>query len=124
MIRLTDSIVAIEVTSDCTFAKVGTDLSIINLYDNNGHIGQEVVPFNYLKLVGVTPLREDQWDEILPHGLLGGDKKYRNFLASADSWEDGYDLKDTAIESSESLFMNNNIDMSKTYLILIIDGEL
>ncbi|TFD96697.1 hypothetical protein E2605_07710 [Dysgonomonas capnocytophagoides] len=124
MIQLTEKVFAVEVPSDATDLDVVSHLNkeYLVYFSANGHVlsrkkltDSKVV----CSLIGVTPLSEEQWEEVVDSKQIGDmteprwrDHQYGEFIL--------YGLK-TATESGLSLLESKGLDVNKKYAIIKIE---
>lgn len=123
MIQLTEKVIAVEVPNDeYENARLDIDdLTGIHLKYKNGSKMLHVNPRKNteVSLIGVTPLSEEQWKEVVDSKQIGQmteprwrDHKYGEFVL--------YGLK-TATESGLSLLESKGLDINKKYAIIKIE---
>lgn len=129
MIQLTEKVIAVEVPNyEYENARLDIDnLTGIHLKYKNGskmlHIKskQDTV----VSLIGVTPLLEEQWKEVVRTEVVGiydedGNIERYDYLYKNYSNPRGYN-KLTATESGNSLLESKGLDINKKYAIIKIE---
>ena len=118
MIRLTKDIIAVEVPSDSTVKELTvTDNNRKQILDACTDKSKDIkVLVGNMSLIGVTPLSEEQWKEVVDSKQIGDmteprwrDHQYGEFIL--------YGLK-TATESGVSLLKSKGLDVNKKYAII------
>lgn len=117
MIQLTEDIIAVEVPSDAT--------DILLIHDNTRlayfHPNYKRIDLDCRaeSLIGVTPLSEEQWKEVVDSKQIGDmteprwrDHQYGEFIV--------YGLK-SATESGLSLLESKGLDVNKRYAVIKIE---
>lgn len=122
MIQLTESLIAVEVPNDATAIELNEGVFLVFLSYKIGIESYlkdlELKPNNHA-LIGVTPLSEEQWKEVVDSKQIGQmteprwrDHQYGEFVL--------YGLK-TATESGLSLLESKSLDINKKYVIIKIE---
>lgn len=122
MIQLTESLIAVEVPNDATDIELNEGAFLVFLSYKIGIESYlkdlELKPNNH-SLIGVTPLSEEQWKEVVDSKQIGQmteprwrDHQYGEFVL--------YGLK-TATESGLSLIESKGLDINKKYAIIKIE---
>lgn len=129
MIQLTKNILAVEVPNyEYENARLDIDdLTGIHLKYKNGSKMLHVNPRKNteVSLIGVTPLSEEQWKEVVRTEVVGiydedGNIERYDYLYKNYSNPRGYN-KLTATESGNSLLESKGLDVNKKYAIIKIE---
>ena len=116
MIQLTKDIIAVEVPSDAT--------DILLIHDNTRlayfHPNYKRIDLDCRaeSLVGVTPLSEEQWKEVVLHEVFGNFFDYVN--PNSGDYARGY-MCQSFTESGLSLLESKGLDVNKKYAIIKIE---
>ena len=121
MIQLTKNILAVEVPNNATDIELNEGVFLVFL---SYKIGIE----SYLKdlklkpnnhyLIGVTPLSEEQWKEVVFHEVFGSFFDYVN--PNSGDYARGY-MCQSATEGGLSLLESKGLDVNKKYAIIKIE---
>lgn len=68
--HLTEETIAIELPDNCIHAKIGTENNILNLYSDKGYLDKIDLPIDCSHVIGVTPLSEEQWKEVVETEII------------------------------------------------------
>lgn len=127
MIQLTEKVIAVEVPNDSNVQEFSvTENNRKQIMDDCTKKGKDTkVLIGDISLIGVTPLSEEQWREVVKTEVVGiydeddnierYDYLYKNY-----SNPRGYN-KLTATESGLSLLESKGLDINKKYAIIKIE---
>lgn len=128
MIQLTEKVIAVEVPNDATAIELNEGVFLVFLSYKIGIESYlkdlELKPNNHF-LIGVTPLLEEQWKEVVKTEVVriydedDNIERY-DYLYKNYSNPRGYN-KLTATESGLSLLESKGLDINKKYAILRIE---
>ena len=128
MIQLTKNILAVEVPNDATDVKLemGYEGSIVLTWKSESS-GYDLTIINrsWVSLIGVTPLLEEQWKEIVKTEVVGIYDEDDNIERYDYLYKNYYNPRDynklTATESGLSLLESKGLDINKKYAIIKIE---
>ena len=119
MIQLTKNVIAVEVPSDATNFTINSS----NKYDMLEYFTDEkqsilLKGIQDCNIMGVTPLSEEQWKEVVLHEVFGNFFDYVN--PNSGDYARGY-MCQSATESGLSLLESKGLDVNKKYAIIKIE---
>lgn len=125
MIQLTEKVIAVEVPNDATAIELNEGVFLVFLSYKIGIESYlkylELKPNNH-SLIGVTPLSEEQWKEVVENKPFDtvSDIGFMEVVIYKDYQYDCFDLS-TATESGLSLLESKGLDINKKYAIIKIE---
>ena len=120
MIQLTNQIIAVEVPNDATIKELTvTENNRKQIMDACTEKGKGTkVLVGDISLIGVTPLSEDEWKEVVKNHVFDNYFDYVN--PNSGDYARGY-MCGTATESGLSLLKSKGLDINKKYAIIKIE---
>lgn len=121
MIQLTEKVIAVEVPNDATDIELNEGVFLVFLSYKIGiqsYLKDLQLKPNNHSLIGVTPLSEEQWREVVKDHVFDNYFDYVN--PNSGDYARGY-MCGTATESGNSLLESKGLDPNSRYAIIKIN---